>query len=274
MRKRGLIAFVAIAAAALVAAGCGSSSSSSGGGKQTSSTLKRVTSSHVLRVGFLSDAPPFGFMDDNNKFVGIDPAFADLMARDLGARVQAKILPNADARITALQTGAVDIVFGDFSMTPERAEAIAFSQPYGAEIEVLIGRAGDPPVNSYTDLAGRKVGVVTGALDSTLLPTLAPDAKFVTYDDLAARLPALKAHQIDAMIMDLAPAQELVKRDTSIAILGNAYRDFLGLGIRRGDYDWQDWVNDFITYHGGSGELGAIYRKWTGQDMPHILPSF
>lgn len=273
--KRVLGIFCATLLVALTGAAC---SGGAGGGGQSadasSSILHKVLQSKVLHVGFLADTPPYSQTGKSNDLVGIDPDFAQLMAKDLGVKLKTTVLPNSDARVTALQSHSLDIVFGDFTMTPQRAESVAFSMPYGIEQLVFEGQAGSPNITSLdTDLKGKKVGIVTGSFQENL-KNLAPEAKYVEYADFAAPLSALKAGQVDYVLAAPTQCQKDVQQDPSLACLGPAYQDFLCLGVPQGDQIWLNWVNNFIIYHGGDGTLNAIYKKWTGENMPKVLPNF
>jgi len=43
--------------------------------------------------------------------------------------------------------------------------------------------------------------------------------------------------------------------------------------VRKGQFDLQQWLNNFIYYVKLNGELEAISQKWTGATLPN-LPVF
>src|SRR3954447_26218614 len=84
-------------------------------------------------VGIQGDNPPWGFVNSTGKQEGLDADLSELFAKELG--VAAEFTPLAVAnRIPALTSGRVDILFATMAMLPERAKAVQFSKPYGANI--------------------------------------------------------------------------------------------------------------------------------------------
>ena len=268
----GLICVIAMLI--LTACDTTNSSNSSASASSGQSTLDKVLSSKVLRVGVILGAPPFGQMDANNNFVGYDPDVVGLLASDLKATVKMTVLPTSPARITALAAGDVDIVAADFTMTPVRAETVSFTVPYAQESVVLVGHQGDG-IRTYADLAGRKVGIVTGTTQE-ILTQLAPKAVFVRFTTDPAMRQAFISGQIEAHLGDsgVAAAEVKASPDQHFEIKQTIQQDMISLGVRRGDIEWLNWVNGALTYHGLHGDLQALYLKWFNEPMPKVLPSF
>ena len=88
-------------------------------------------------IGIQGDNPPWGFVNSSGKQEGLDADLSELFAKELG--VAAEFTPLAVAnRIPALTSGRVDILFATMAMLPERAKAVQFSRPYGANIITFI----------------------------------------------------------------------------------------------------------------------------------------
>ncbi len=76
-------------------------------------------------------------------------------------RINVAFVPTArDQLLTALNDGRGDIVAANLTITPERAELVAFSSPLATSInEVLVTGPAAPPLKSLDDLAGRQIYV-------------------------------------------------------------------------------------------------------------------
>ncbi|MGH4037952.1 MAG: transporter substrate-binding domain-containing protein [Sphaerochaeta sp.] len=87
------------------------------------------TDENTLRVGIDLKFPPFMYEDENNNPTGLEPELARAFGDYLGMNVE---IVNTDFSmlIPALQTGEVDVVISDISVTPEREKSIDFSIPY------------------------------------------------------------------------------------------------------------------------------------------------
>ncbi len=119
---------------------------------------------NVLRVAIASDNAPFAYVAEG-KPVGIEADFARLLQLELGAQLQLRSLPTADA-IAALERGEVDIAMAGFAATPELEKRVAFARPYFHSGEMAIIRTDD--ILRFRGAAallqdGVKVGSVTGS---------------------------------------------------------------------------------------------------------------
>ena len=92
-------------------------------------TLDEIKADGTVNIGVFSDKNPFGYVDENGEYQGYDVYFARRLAEDLG--VEANFVSTEAAnRIEYLQTGKVDIILANFTVTPERAEEVDFALPY------------------------------------------------------------------------------------------------------------------------------------------------
>ncbi|MDR3374651.1 MAG: transporter substrate-binding domain-containing protein, partial [Ancalomicrobiaceae bacterium] len=178
-------------------------------------------------------------------------------------------------RIPYLLTNRVDLVISLFSITPERALQVWFSDPYAAVGTIITARK-DRAIKSFDDLKGLKVGVPRGTIPDILLTKKAlPDVQILRFDDEATSIQALVSGQVEA----------LGSSTTALTLLnrGKADKDFeskltlvenhFGIGMRRGQEDLRQWVNTFIYTIKTNGELDAVARKWTGEGL-RTLPTF
>lgn len=97
-------------------------------------TLAEIQSQGVLRVGVHAARPPFSKFSEGN-FEGFEVELGQALAAAVfgskGGKVEF-ISVDLDKRISAVKDNKVDIMFGSFSITPERAKIIDFSMPYFA----------------------------------------------------------------------------------------------------------------------------------------------
>lgn len=106
-----------------------SSASQSAGSGQIYRTLDEIKSSGEINIGVFSDKNPFGYVDENGEYQGYDIYFANRLAEDLGVKANF-VSTEAANRVEYLETGKVDVILANFTVTPERAEAVDFALPY------------------------------------------------------------------------------------------------------------------------------------------------
>ena len=98
-------------------------------GKKVYRTLDEIKESGTVNIGVFSDKNPFGYVDENGEYQGYDIYFANRIGEDLGVEVNL-VSTEAANRIEYLQTGKVDIILANFTVTKERAEEVDFALPY------------------------------------------------------------------------------------------------------------------------------------------------
>jgi polar amino acid transport system substrate-binding protein len=260
-----------LCAAALVV-GCGNSASNAA---DAHTILDDVINSKVLKVGTYADDAPWSSYDSSNQLVGFDIDVVNMLAADLGAKVEWSVLPNSAARISALQAGTVQLVAANFTLTAQRALSISFSTPYAAEQEILAVSNKYPNVKTYHDLTNaNKCAIVTGSTQEALAQ-LAPQAQFIHFQDLAAETAALQSGQADCVMENKDFIDNLVANNPNLVEGGVAQVGLLALGSPRDDLVWLNWLNQAIEYHGAHQDIQILYAKWfKGAVMPHVLPNF
>lgn len=245
-----------------------------GGLGGTATTLDKVLQSKSLRIGIQLNSEPWGFYDKDNKPIGMDVDLAQMIADDLKAKLEIVPIANSAARISALLAGDVDIVSSNFTVTPDRAQSIWFTIPVEPNTTVIVARKDMPQIKELKDLAGHKVSIVIGSIQENI-PKLVPNAQYTRFQDPNAAIQALLSGQVDVFTTNAPSAKKLVTDNPNFEIRGDALHTFNSLGVRRGDYDWLQYLNTSIVYHGGNGDIEAAWNKWfPGLPMPRITPSY
>ncbi|HWR04717.1 MAG TPA: transporter substrate-binding domain-containing protein [Humidesulfovibrio sp.] len=108
-------------------------------------------------------------MAQDGSFRGLEHGLALQLERSLNkglkkgeGKVRVVFVPVLrDELLPALLEGRGDVAAAGLTITPEREAKVAFSLPYFENVrEVLVSRAGAPPVRSLDDLAGRTIHMV------------------------------------------------------------------------------------------------------------------
>ncbi len=194
-----------LACALLIAAfpGCGAGrqdpAPAAGGVAPAGALYDRVMAAKKLRVGVKADTPPFG-MRRGATWTGFDLDIAHAVARQLGVDLELVPVTSRD-RDDQLIAGTVDIVIASYTITRFRERDIDFTIPYFQDGQALLVPAGSA-IQSYLDLAGKRVGTVKGSTSSFYLKQVAPDAKGEVVADFDALIAALRAGKVDAITSD------------------------------------------------------------------------
>lgn len=241
------------------------SACSTGGGGQTESTLDKVIKAGKVRVGFLADYAPWGSRNAQGEYEGYDVDIAHALGEALGVEVE--LIPvEAPNRVPAIVTDKVDVIIGSFTPTDERAKTIAFTIPYASAQSVTMAWADDDSINTYSDLAGKKVGVPRGNTNETNTAKFVPEAELVRFDTLADVYAALQTKKIDALVEDSPFVYYQVMENPQFKVAGEPFgpKGLLSFGLKRGDPDWLAYLNNFLTNLRSTGQNAELYEKWFG----------
>ena len=272
-RRAFLLGLGAVSTAALLSACGGSASSSSAASGSAASgsaaaagsdvfrTLDGIKADGTVNIGVFSDKNPFGYVDENGEYQGYDVYFARRLAEDLG--VEANFVSTEAAnRIEYLQTGKVDIILANFTVTPERAEEVDFALPY---MNVALGVV-SPDSNVITSLdnwnADDQMIVISGTTAETYLTENYPNIKLQKYDTYANAKNALENGNAAAWANDntevLAYAMQNPGYVVGIPTLGG--NDTIAPAVTKGNTTLLDWLNEEIKALGEEKFFHADYE--------------
>jgi polar amino acid transport system substrate-binding protein len=234
-------------------------------------TLSDIKQRKKVLVAIDLGAPPFGMTDAKLAPQGSDVETARLLAKDLGVELEI-VQVTGPNRIPFLMTGKADMVISSFSITPERAKVVAFSNPYGAS-QFVIAAPKSTSIKSLDDLAGKRVAVVRGNMQDSLLTPLAPKgATIVRFDDDATVTAAIISGQVDALCTPNSLAAAIARQNPSKNLESKFAIKVLpyAIGTRQNELELQNWLNGWISANLKNGKLPAIYQQWVGTPLPDL----
>lgn len=266
-RRSFLLGLGAVSAAAVLTACGGSSSAStaaSGSAASGSSvvyrTLDQIKESGTINIGVFSDKNPFGYVDENGEYQGYDVYFARRLGEDLGVEINF-VSTEAANRIEYLQTGKVDVILANFTVTPERAEEVDFALPY---MNVALGIV-SPDSNVITSLdswnADDQMIVISGTTAETYLTQNYPDIPLQKYDSYATAKSAMENGGV-AWANDntevIAFASQNPGYTVGIPSLGS--QDTIAPAVSKGNATLLNAINDEIKALGKENFFHADYE--------------
>ena len=211
-------------------------------------TLDEIKADGKINIGVFSDKNPFGYVDENGEYQGYDVYFAERIGKDLGVKIN-YVSTEAANRVEYLETGKVDIILANFTVTPERAEKVDFALPY---MNVALGVV-SPDSRVITDLselsADDPVIVISGTTAETYLIANNPEVKLQKYDTYANAKNALENGNGVAWANDntevIAFALQNAGYTVGIPSLGS--QDTIAPAVSKGNDTLLQWQNDEIV---------------------------
>lgn len=216
----------------------------------------------VLTMGTNAAFAPYEFVDDSGKIVGIDAEIAEAVAEKLGMKLEIKDMA-FDSLITAVSSGAVDIVFAGMTVTEERKQSVNFTDSYATGVQSIIVPEGSA-IASADDLANaNKIGVQSGTTGDTYCSGDFGEEKVSRFDNGAVAVQALANGQVDCVVIDNEPAKQFVKQNAGLKILDTAYtEEDYAAAISKENTELLDKVNAAIAELKSEGKIDEIVGKY------------
>ncbi|GAA5632461.1 ABC transporter glutamine-binding protein GlnH [Acinetobacter calcoaceticus] len=228
------------------------------------SSIEQIKKNGVVRIGVFSDKPPFGYLDAQGKNQGFDVEIAKHVAKDLLGdenKVQF-VLTEAANRVEYLKANKVDIIFANFTVTPEREQVVDFAKPY---LKVALGVVSpkNKPITDIAQLKDQILLVNKGTTADSFFSKQHPEIKLQKYEQNTETFDALKDGRGVALAHDnllvLAWAKENPNYTVGITNLGE--QDLIAPAVQKGNKELLDWLNQDLDKLAKEGVIHQAYEK-------------
>ena len=214
---------------------------------------------------------PFELRNQKGEIIGFDVDMAKRMAKKMG--VELELVPTAwDGIIPALLTKKFDIIMSGMTLTQERNMSINFALPYIVIGQtVLVNKKYEGEVKSYADLNDPKYTVASklGTTGEQATKRMIGKANYIAYETEQEGVLEVANGKIDAFIYDMPyNAAAFVQRgEGKIFHLDEPFTyEPLAWAVRKGDFDFINWLNNFMIQIKNDGTYDKIYGKWFEDD--------
>ncbi|PSU47210.1 amino acid ABC transporter substrate-binding protein [Photobacterium frigidiphilum] len=170
-----------------------------------------------------------------------------------------------------LDTGRIDTISNQITITPERQAKFLFAEPYVIDGAQLVVRKGNTEIKSTADLADKTVGVNLGSNYEQLLRQLdnAAQINIKTYDAGIEHDVALG--RTDAFVMDRLSSIELIKKaNLPLELAGEPFETIENawpfVKNEKGE-KLRNEVNTALNAMREDGTLADISMKWFDTDI-------
>jgi cystine transport system substrate-binding protein len=170
-----------------------------------------------------------------------------------------------------LQAGKFDVIVNQVTITPQRKEALDFSQPYTFSAAQLIQRADDKrDIKSLEEFKGEKKLGVTLGTNYDQMARAVPGINVQTYPGAPEKLRDLADRRIDATIDDRLMLPYVIKTSQLPLRPGEVLKGAdqeMGIPFRKGNPKFEKAINDALTSLTQDGTMKKISMHWFGTDV-------
>lgn len=269
--RASLVRLGLVTALALLGAACGGAGDDTDGGASPSpgespEAAFETIEEGVLTVGSDIPFPPFEFIE-NGEETGFDVELIEEMASRMGIEEVSWVDTAFDTIFTQLQGGQFDMVASATTITPEREQAVNFTDPYyRAQQALTINAEETPDIQSTDDLGeGDTVAVQRGTTgEAWAQDNLQPQGVQVrSFPEALDTYTALEAGQVTGVIFDEPSAVEEAGKRPSLEVVepidtGEEY----GFGVNPENEELLEAANQALQEMIDDGTYQEIYDKY------------
>lgn len=214
--------------------------------------------------------PPYELVSDGEGFngtgfEGIDVEIASAIADKLGLELQIDDM-DFDSALVAVQNDAADVMLAGLSYSEERDEVVDFTDSYATGVQVVIVKDGSDV--TMDNLGEKMIGTQRGTTGYIYASDTPENGGYgedhvLAYDNGATAVQALMNDQIDAVIIDEAPAKEFVAANEGLTILpGNWVEEQYCAAVDEGNTALQNAINTALNELMDDGTVDEIIAKY------------
>ena len=289
--RRALLSALALSTLAVGAAACGGSSSGSGTTSTTGSTQAASCSKSTLElttpgkltiatdnpsfppwfIGKKADSPWDPTTSPTKK--GYEAGVAYAVAHKLGV-TDPEVVWKVQQFTQLFKPGSkpYDFDINQVSYNPKRAKAVGFSDSYYDVEQAVVSYKGSKIANakSLADLKDAKLGYQLGttsgdAISETIKPSSSPSV----YSNSNDVVSAIKAHQVDGIVVDYPTALYMAGVQVPNGLTGGQQEHF-GLVTAKGS-SLIPCLNKALSQLRADGTLKQLQQKWINAGGPPVL---
>lgn len=223
-----------------------------GCGKKDDSKLIMVT-----EAGFA----PYEYYS-NGEIVGVDVDIAKEIAASMGKELVIKDIA-FDSIINEVKTGKADFGAAGISYNEERAKNVDFTINYSTSKQVVIVK-NDSGITNIGDINNKKIAVQLGSIADTYVSSTYKDASVVRQKKYLAAIEDLNTGKVDCVVMDLLPAEQILKTNSGLKILDGALvEDSYGMIVKKGNKELLNNINKVLEKLKNEGKIDEYIIKHT-----------
>lgn len=223
----------------------------------------------TLRVGMSGGYFPFTFVEQD-ELKGFEVDVMNAVGEITGDEIEF-VTASFSGLAGMLESGRIDTIANQITITPEREAKYAFTEPYVYDGAQVVVRAGNDSIQGVEDLSGKSVAVNLGSNYEQLLREQpnADEIDIRTYESNIEQDVALG--RVEAFVMDRVSATQVIKeKGLPLELAGQPFSTIENALPFRDDEagrEQRDRVGAALSELRDNGELREISEKWFDTDI-------
>jgi len=264
MRKQFLVSAIVLVCVFLLALASCTSQEEPQKEPVAESAIEQIAKRGVIKVG-MDVFVPWAMKDKKGELIGFEIDMAKKLAEDMGVKVE--FVPTKwSGIIPALITGKFDVLIGGMTITTQRNLKINFTRPYYYTEQGLMAHKKKAAGFKVADFNSPDVTIAArlGSTAAVAAKQRFPKAKLRLFDDEPAAVQELRNGNVHAMVsaQPLPSSTALEYPDTIMVYDEVMMLEAIGIGVRKGDFDTLNLINNWIEINRNNGWIQGRYAYW------------
>jgi polar amino acid transport system substrate-binding protein len=229
--------------------------------------MDRIKQRGELVVGTTGTMPPFNMTTKDGEIIGFDAELASYMAIGMEAKLRFETMPFPEL-LPALESGKIDVIISNMTITPGRNLRVAFVGPYFmsgkaflSKKETIANTKDASKINSpdYSFVA------LKDSTSELFIKEVMPRARLVTTNNYDEAVDLVIQDKVNAMLADYTIGLISVLKNPGkglVAVVTPITYEPLGIALPANDPLLVNWTENFLFMLKDSGELDKMKRRW------------
>lgn len=257
---------ILVALLLLFLTGCAQMNSNTAGAA-ASPVIDRILQRGELAVGMAGNMPPLNMTTKEGELIGYEVDLANAMAKAMGVKPKLQVIPFAEL-LPALQSGKIDLILSNMTITPGRNLKVAFVGPYFTSGKAFLTKL---KTIAMADEAGKidakntRIVALKGSTSQAFVEQAIPNATLVVADDYDEAVKMVLEDKVQAMVADYPICVVSVFRYPDQGLLSVVTKltyEPIGVGLPAGDPLLVNWVENFMGIAEKTGLLQKLQGRW------------
>ncbi|HWC07698.1 MAG TPA: transporter substrate-binding domain-containing protein, partial [Solirubrobacterales bacterium] len=167
--------------------------------------------------------------------------------------------------------GKFEAVISAATITEEREESVAFSDPYYLSEQAILVKEGSD-ITGLEDLSGKTVGAQQGTTGLSLGKEKANASELRPYPEGPDAVNALKSGTVEAVIIDAPVAQNAVEESGGVEIAEKVpTEEEYGIALAKDNTELLEEINMGLKEVIAAGTYTTVYEKWFKLEPPKAI---
>jgi polar amino acid transport system substrate-binding protein len=259
---------IVIVALLLFLSGCAQMNANTANASPSASpVIDRILQRGELVVGTAGNMPPLNMTTKEGELIGYEIDLAKNMASAMGVRAKMEVMPFAEL-LPALQSGKIDLILSNMTITPGRNLKVAFVGPYFESGKAFLTKiktiaTADEPGD--IDAKNTRLVALKGSTSQAFVEKAISDATLVIANDYDEAVKMVLEDKVHAMVADYPICVVSIFRYPDqglLSVVTTLTYEPIGVGVPAGDPLLVNWVENFLGIAEKVGLFEELKNKW------------